>query len=141
VAGLVALQIDVAEGLGLREAGDFRHEPEAPRLAPELAVGHHLEPELLLPADQPHDVLVDVAALQHLPRAQEAADMLGAVRWLAHQSIIASARSTSSSGMRMPSAFAVLRLITSSSFVGCSNGRSPGFVPLRILSMNFAAPR
>ena len=37
-------------------------------------------------------------------------------------------------GCVMPSAFAVLRLITSSNFVGCSTGRSAGFAPLRILS-------
>src|SRR5207237_4365600 len=76
---------DVAEGLGLREAGDLGDEPQAPRLAPELAVGHHVEAELLLPADQLDDVLVDVAAFQHLPRAQEAADVLGAVRRLVHR--------------------------------------------------------
>ena len=32
----------------------------------------------------------------------------------------------------MPSAFAVLRLITSSNLVGCCTGRSAGFSPLRI---------
>jgi hypothetical protein len=31
-----------------------------------------------------------------------------------------------------PSAFAVLRLITRSNFVGCSTGRSAGFSPLRM---------
>ncbi len=31
-------------------------------------------------------------------------------------------------------AFAVLRLMTSSNFVGCSTGRSAGLAPLRILS-------
>jgi hypothetical protein len=36
--------------------------------------------------------------------------------------------------MVSPSALAVLRLITSSNLVGCSMGRSPGLVPLRILS-------
>jgi hypothetical protein len=45
-----------------------------------------------------------------------------------------SARSNNESGMVSPSALAVLRLITRSNFVGCSTGRSPGFVPLRILS-------
>jgi hypothetical protein len=37
-------------------------------------------------------------------------------------------------GTVRPSAFAVLRLITSSNFVGCSMGRSAGLAPLRILS-------
>jgi hypothetical protein len=31
-----------------------------------------------------------------------------------------------------PNAVAVLRLMTSSNFVGCSTGRSAGFAPLRI---------
>ena len=42
----------------------------------------------------------------------------------------ASARTSSDCGTVMPSAFAVLRLITSSNFVACSTGRSPGFGPL-----------
>src|SRR5262245_16676731 len=33
-----------------------------------------------------------------------------------------------------PSAWAVLRLMTSSNLVGCSTGKSAGFVPFRILS-------
>jgi hypothetical protein len=33
-----------------------------------------------------------------------------------------------------PICFAVLRLTTNSNFVGCSTGRSAGFVPFRILS-------
>ncbi len=37
-------------------------------------------------------------------------------------------------GIVRPSALAVLRLMTSSNFVGCSTGRSPGFAPFRILS-------
>jgi hypothetical protein len=37
-----------------------------------------------------------------------------------------------------PSALAVLRLMTSSNFVGCSAGRSAGFAPLRILSTEVA---
>jgi len=42
-------------------------------------------------------------------------------------------------GIDRPSAFAALRLITSSNFVGCSTGRSAGFAPLRIfLSQNTA---
>ena len=37
-------------------------------------------------------------------------------------------------GMVRPICFAVLRLITSSNFVGCSTGKSPGLAPFRILS-------
>src|SRR5262249_38719473 len=49
-----------------------------------------------------------------------------------------SARRTSDRGMVTPSAFAVFRLMTSSNFVGCSNGRSPGLAPFRILSTRVA---
>src|SRR5262249_32909581 len=49
-------------------------------------------------------------------------------------SITSSARASSWGGTSRPSAFAVLRLITSSNFVGCSTGKSAGLAPLRILS-------
>ena len=45
------------------------------------------------------------------------------------------------SGMVNPRALAVFRLITSSNFVGCSIGRSPGLAPLRILSTYLADRR
>src|SRR2546426_12783810 len=48
--------------------------------------------------------------------------------------MISSARIRSACGIVRPRALAVLRLITSSNFVGCSTGRSPGLAPLRILS-------
>src|SRR5262245_40823776 len=47
-------------------------------------------------------------------------------------SITSSARASSVGGTSRPSAFAVLRFITRSNFVGCSTGRSMGLVPLRI---------
>ena len=56
-------------------------------------------------------------------------------------SITSSAVASSLSGMVTPSAFAVLRLITSSNVVGCSIGKSPGFAPLKILSTYEAARR
>ena len=49
-------------------------------------------------------------------------------------SITRSARSSTEGGIVSPSVLAVLRLITSSNFVGCSIGRSAGFAPFRILS-------
>ena len=49
-------------------------------------------------------------------------------------SITSSAPARIAGGIVRPSAFAVLRLITSSNFVGCSIGRSAGLAPLRILS-------
>src|SRR6476620_12512609 len=48
-------------------------------------------------------------------------------------SIASSARLSSSGGTVSPSSFAVLRLITSSSLVGSSTGRSSGFAPFKIL--------
>ena len=45
-----------------------------------------------------------------------------------------SARTSTDCGIVRPRAFAVLRLMTSSNFVGCSTGRSAGLAPLRILS-------
>jgi len=39
---------------------------------------------------------------------------------------------SSDGGIVKAQGFDVLRLIANSNFVGCSTGRSPGFVPLRI---------
>src|SRR5262249_52768362 len=47
-------------------------------------------------------------------------------------SITSSARASSVGGTSRPSAFAVLRLITSSNLVDCTTGRSAGFAPLRM---------
>jgi len=55
--------------------------------------------------------------------------------------MISSARASTDGGMVRPSAFAVLRLITNSNFVGACNGRSAGFSPLRMRSMYPAARR
>src|SRR5262249_3736152 len=58
-----------------------------------------------------------------------------------HYSITSSARARSDGGIVRPSAFAVLRLMTSSNLVGCSTARSPGLAPFRILSTYRAARR
>src|SRR5215470_1556265 len=55
--------------------------------------------------------------------------------------ISSSARSSSDGGMVSPSALAVLRLITNSSCVGCSMGRSAGLAPLSILSTQLVGRR
>src|SRR5215216_2690341 len=47
-------------------------------------------------------------------------------------SITSSARPSSGSGKARPSALAVLRLMTSSTFVGCCTGSAAGRAPLRI---------
>ena len=49
-------------------------------------------------------------------------------------SMTSSASASSVGGIAMPSALAVLRLITSSYFVGCCTGKSAGFSPLRMRS-------
>src|SRR5262249_32647583 len=56
-------------------------------------------------------------------------------------SITSSARSRKASGIVRPIALAVVRLTTSSNFVGCSTGISAGFVPRRILSTCSAVRR
>jgi hypothetical protein len=54
-------------------------------------------------------------------------------------SITRSAAASSIFGITMPRAFAVLRLITSSNFVGVCTGRSAGFAPRRMRLTYFAA--
>ena len=61
------------------------------------------------------------------------ADNLRAIDLMSHL-ITFSARIITTGGIVRPSAFAVLRLITSSNFVGCSTGIRRAFVPFRILS-------
>src|SRR5262249_28512033 len=48
-------------------------------------------------------------------------------------SITSSARASSVGGTSMPSALAVIKLMTKSNLVGCSTGRSEGFDPRKIL--------
>src|SRR5262245_38680251 len=52
-----------------------------------------------------------------------------------------SARASSVGGMVSSSALAVVRFMMRSNLVGCSTGRSPGFVPRKILSTKSAARR
>src|SRR5215472_13136080 len=53
--------------------------------------------------------------------------------WRTH-SITSSARARSEGGTVRPSAFAVLRLMTSSNFVGAWTGSSPGLAPRKMRS-------
>src|SRR5262245_46450506 len=80
-----------------------------------------------------------IARLAHAG-ADDAVPLLGR-GGCGHYWITSSARSSNDGGITRPSAFAVLRLITSSNFVGCSTGRSPGLAPLRILSTKCAVRR
>src|SRR5262249_46983311 len=61
-------------------------------------------------------------------RAAEQRDELAAP----HHSMTSSASASRLGGISRPSAFSVLRLITSSNLVGRSTGKSEGFSPLRI---------
>src|SRR5258707_10508701 len=58
-----------------------------------------------------------------------------------YYSITSSARASSDGGTSRPSAFAALRLMTSSNLGGCSTGRLAGDAPFRILSTYSAARR
>src|SRR5262245_33533886 len=55
-------------------------------------------------------------------------------RTLTAYSITSSARKSSDDGMLRPSVLAVFALMIKSNSLGCSTGRSDGFVPFRILS-------
>src|SRR5262245_52696378 len=89
-------------------------------------------------ADAPHP-LVLLRSRRERPRGCRAADQHNEVAPL--HSITSSARAISVGGTSRPSAFAVLRLMTNSNFVGCSIGNSEAFAPLRILTTNAAARR
>src|SRR5262249_60191825 len=56
-------------------------------------------------------------------------------------SMTRSARSSRDGGIVKPRAFAVLRLMITSNFVGCSMGRSAGLAPFKILSTKTAVRR
>ena len=61
---------------------------------------------------------------------------------IAFYSSTSSAVASRVGGRVMPSALAVVRLMTSSNLVGCSTGMSAGLAPLRILSTTVArAPK
>jgi hypothetical protein len=66
---------------------------------------------------------------RHRPRRRAAKprDEIPPSHW-----ITSSAVASSASGMLSPSVLAVLRLMTSSNFVGCITGNSAGFTPLSI---------
>jgi hypothetical protein len=91
VAGVILLQVDVADRVGARESGNLGDEAEPPGLAPKLPVGDHLQPEAFLPADHVGDAAVlrrPPAGGKKLGRPEEAADVLGAERRSAHRGIL-----------------------------------------------------
>src|SRR5262245_10890045 len=72
-------------------------------------------------------------ARRERPRRRHAAEQRNELASSDH-SITSSARASSVDGISRLSAFAVLRLMTNSYFVGACTGRSPGFSPLRMRS-------
>jgi hypothetical protein len=91
-----------------------------------------IEPETSMASIQPGGELLRPAGRCAAEQRDELA---------ADHSITSSARASSVGGMSRPSAFAVLRLITSSNLVGACTGRSAGFSPLRMRSTYDAARR
>src|SRR5262249_45240641 len=81
-------------------------------------------------ADAPHPLAL-LRSRRQRPR-RRAADERDEVAAL--HSMTSSARASSDAGTSRPSALAVLRLTTSSYFVGACTGRSAGFSPLSIRS-------
>src|SRR5262249_53786294 len=74
--------------------------------------------------------LCRLCARRERPRRRRAANERDELASL--HSITSSAMASTPGGIVRPSAFAVLRLITSSNLVGCTTGRSAGFAPLRM---------
>ena len=93
---------------------------------PQIADGREL-PHLLRPR-------------RERPRGRSAAEERDEVAPPEH-SITSSARASNDGGTSMPSALAVLRLITNSNLVGAWTGSSAGFAPLRMRSTYWAARR
>jgi hypothetical protein len=63
-----------------------------------------------------------------------------AAQQIASYSITSSAIASTPDGLVRPNALAVLRLMTSSTFVDCSTGKSAGFAPLRIFPVPTGVP-
>src|SRR5262245_38648309 len=77
-------------------------------------------------ADQPHPVRL-LRARRERPRGRRATEQRDELAPL--HSITSLARASSVGGMLRPSDLAVLRLMTSSTFVTCCTGKSAGFSP------------
>src|SRR4029077_18256120 len=88
--------------------------------------------------DQPPDPLDCIGPLRachdrpSCRRAAEEREEGAAVHQVPDHSITSSVRASSVGGTSRPSAFAVLRLMTNSNWVGCITGKSAGFWPLSI---------
>jgi hypothetical protein len=87
---------------------------------------------------QPKEILI-TSAIRLLQQNLPQPDSCTAANSVSVHSTTSLARATSMGGISRPSALAVLRLMISSNFVGCSIGRSAGFAPLITLTTNVAA--
>jgi hypothetical protein len=126
IAGGVAMfDLDIAS-LGPSPRGEFLHKLRDAGPVLRIVLGIAREHAN---ASHPLGMLRPRRQRPHRRRAAEQGDELAAVH-----SITSSARASSVGGNSIPSAFAVVRLTTRSYLVDCSNGRSPGFAPRRILS-------
>ena len=72
--------------------------------------------------------------LTQVSRKADRVDTTVGASGIAAHRITSSAWKRSVGGMVRPRALAVLRLMTSSNFIGCSTGRSAGLAPFKILS-------
>src|SRR5262249_46066066 len=81
-------------------------------------------------ADSPHSLAL-LRARRERPCDRRTAEQRDELAPFDH-SITSSASASSLSGIWRPSALAVLRLMTNSSFVACMTGRSAGCSPLRM---------
>src|SRR5262249_23341631 len=89
-------------------------------------------------SDPPHSLAL-LRPRRERPRGRRAAEQRDELATF--HSITSLASASSVGGTSRPSAFALLRLMTSSNFVGCSTGISAGLSPFRILSTSSAARR
>ena len=114
--GVGGAAAQVARHLGARVIGADRHVPHPD----ELAAGKRMHRGR--PVLGPSDVQLSVGEVDRVPAPQQPTPY----------SITSSATVSILSGMVRPSAFAVLRFITSSNLTACTTGRSAGLAPMRI---------
>src|SRR5712692_9882687 len=132
------LGVSVAVHLGRVDMAQAEIETERQRsdlVLPELALLAHVPGALAY--DRQADAGRAERAHEHAPSVHRAPKLRPAVGYW----MTSCARASTYGGMVSPSAFAALRLMTSSNFVGCSTGRSASLAPLRIRSTKAAARR
>src|SRR5262245_35298364 len=121
-------EIERPHGGGARQCG--RRHPEA-TLTHALNCGGAVLDEVLMQGGNKclADLMLPTSSYGNRRAAEERDEIASP-----HHSITSSARASSVAGTSRPSAFAVLRLMTSSYLVGACTGKSAGFSPLRMRS-------